>query len=363
LDDLDTLRDEVASIDEAIVDLMARRRDVALRIGRVKRSMGSPIRHPGVEERVRVRYRSLGSAQGIDAATCTNVADALIRECVDAQADDVPRDGCVRVLVIGGGGAMGGWLVRYLRARGNEVDVSDPSVPGSMSIEEGCSWAEAILVAAPISAIGGVLETIRVTGTDAIVADVASIKSPFLDELMRLADDGVSVCSLHPMFGPSVSSTYDRNLVVCPIVDGAAEFLESLFSDSGMNIVRRTVGEHDALMTWVLSLSHAINIVFLDVVRESGFAPDELLQVSSTTFRRLLASSLSVTGDNAALYHEIQALNPANDGMWDLLGRSVERLHGYAMDPDPSMFVETMGEGQENMRRVIGGPSWLWPPV
>ena len=52
MDDLDALRKGIASIDEEIIALVAKRMEVARSIGMAKREMGKAIRDIPVEERV-----------------------------------------------------------------------------------------------------------------------------------------------------------------------------------------------------------------------------------------------------------------------------------------------------------------------
>jgi chorismate mutase len=50
--DLATLRDEIAGVDAAILDLLARRHDLARRVGAAKRAAGVPIVDPAREAAV-----------------------------------------------------------------------------------------------------------------------------------------------------------------------------------------------------------------------------------------------------------------------------------------------------------------------
>ncbi len=59
VNELEELRRQIDSIDEAILDLLNRRASLALRIGEIKRSSGSPVFVPGREKRIFDRLESI----------------------------------------------------------------------------------------------------------------------------------------------------------------------------------------------------------------------------------------------------------------------------------------------------------------
>jgi len=88
-----------------------------------------PVRDLRVEEQVRDRYLARAKEVGISDAAAIELSALLVRESVEAQAK-LPRPMKPRkVLVVGGGGAMGQWLCRFFASRGHEVKVFD-DLPG-----------------------------------------------------------------------------------------------------------------------------------------------------------------------------------------------------------------------------------------
>ena len=105
--------------------------------------------------------------------------------------------------------------------------------------------------------------------------------------------------------------------------------------------------EHDHLISYVLGLSHALNIAFFTALAESGEAAPQLARLSSTTFDAQLLVSAAVAQDNPHMYFEIQHLNKFGLDPLDALYESVARIRDVVADGDESAFVELMQNGRE----------------
>ena len=124
------------------------------------------------------------------------------------------------------------------------------------------------------------------------------------------------------------------------------EEAKSLFDDRGGNIRIMDVGEHDGYMSYVLGLTHAVNIALFTVLERSGYSFKDLLTVSSTTFSKGLDTNMSVASEDPMLYYEIQHLNVHRDEMWDLFSETVEELKKQSLSDDPSGFIGIMDAGR-----------------
>ncbi len=345
MDDLEVLRAGIAEVDAIIMDQVARRMELARMVGQFKQANGLPIRDHGVEGGVRQRYRDLAQIRGIGDSTADGISSTLIAEAVDQQSNLALGEGS-KVLVVGGGGKMGGWMVRFLSRRGHEVRISDPEHPGSVALESGAIWADVVVVATPISVVGEAIENLVEIGTDALVFDISSLKSPFMETLRSAAAAGLRVCSAHPMFGPETPSVHDCNIVVCPVTPGAAEEASALLGGGGSHIIILDLEEHEHLMSVVLGMSHAMNIVFFTALRRSGIRFDDLMRVASVTFRKHVDTATSVGCESPFLYYEIQHLNPNSAMIWGVLSQAVDEVTEAALDDDPAAFTKLMMEGR-----------------
>lgn len=360
-DELAALRAKLDRIDRALIEHAAERQRTVMEIGRIKQSVGRPLRDFGREREVLDGVRAHAERSGLD----PDVAETLLIALIDAsltrqEADRVAlaaRGGGRRALVIGGAGRMGQWLARFLDGQGFEVTIADPSCTND---RQSCvsDWRTApldvdvIVVAAPIAASARILEALSAIGPPGLVFDVASIKSPLAAALAGAAAAGLNVCSIHPMFGPDTRLLAGRHIVFvdCGSTEAVAQ-ARALFEDTMAICVDVEMDAHDRLMAWVLGMSHALNIAFASALADSGVDIDALAGISSTTFRRQLEIATNVASENPELYFEIQRMNPHEPRVLDQLDRAMTRLREAVSGGDADAFVRLMQRGADFTRR------------
>jgi len=212
--------------------------------------------------------------------------------------------------------------------------------------------SDIVVVSVPISETGKILETLDgICKKDALIFDIASVKSPFIPILRRMAACR-KVCSVHPMFGPSAVSMLGRNVIVCDC--GNAEAVaeaDLLFSNDDVAPVITSVERHDELAAFAMSLVHAAHITFVNALRNSGIPFSDLSGASSTTFTDTMKVSASVINENSSLYHEIQNMNANAADMWDVYERSLKEVRDASLSGDKKAFAGIM----ENGKRFLKG--------
>ena len=344
--DLDALREEIRKRDLEIVRLISERTELAKDIGRTKIEQGVPIRNVEVEKRVKARYVEEGSRYGLSEDLMTSISSAVIQEAVDAEARlfkcKVPK----KVAVIGGAGKMGGWTADLFKDLGHSVVIIDPALKNGHSMAD-CVDMDIVVISVPIHLVTGILRELDgICGEDTLIFDLSSLKTSAIDTLKDMAKRK-KVCSIHPMFGPSATSLYGRNIIICDCGNkAAADEAVSIFDDKGANIRRMDVDEHDEYMAYVLGLTHAVNIALFTVLERSGFGFDDLLTVASTTFNKGLDTNRSVASEDPMLYYEIQHANGNRDRMWELFMDAVGDLKEASMSDDPERFRRIMEAGR-----------------
>ncbi len=355
--DLDTLRDEIRKRDEEIIRLISERTELAKQVGEYKRAHDLPVRNTEVETKVIGRYVDAGCSLGLSQEVMESVSKALIKEAVDSEASlpkaSVPK----RIAIIGGAGKMGAWMSSILGKDGHEIVIIDPATENGLTIKDAAD-CDIVIVSVPIHLTYSTLSKLdSVCRKDALIFDLTSLKTPLVGRLRAMAKER-KVCSVHPMFGPSATSLYGRNLIICDCgCSKAVEEARALFDDRGGNIRVMDVSEHDSYMSYVLGLTHAVNIALFTVLERSGYTFDDLLSVSSTTFEKGLDTNRSVASEDPMLYYEIQHMNSHRDEMWKLFSDTVSELREKSLDDDPEGFVELMNRGRryfekERYRRI-----------
>lgn len=345
---LEDIRNEIQDIDYQILGLMKRRLELARLVGEDKIARNAAVRNIPQEDRVVDRYRGFALENGMNPVYAERVSRTLMQESVELQAA-MPRttSKARHIAIIGGYGKMGRWFADLLKGAGHRVDIIDPSSGNGLVVED-AKWADTVIVSIPISRTGPMLRKLdEICRPDTLIFDVASLKSPFIDVLEDMGSRR-PVCSVHPMFGPSAESMYDRNVVVCDC--GSSEAVDramELIGNHGANIRRMPVGEHDMYMSYVLGLSHAVNIAFFTVLDRSGIDFQDMESVASTTFHKLMDTNESVALEDPYLYYEIQHLNANREQMLKEFDSAVHDVVEAALSDDPRAFKELMDRGRE----------------
>jgi chorismate mutase/prephenate dehydrogenase len=356
MDELLKLRNELDEVDAALIAAVAKRQAIVAEIGRIKHAAGKQLRDFQREREVLAHVRRRAEAVGLKGDLAEAVLKMLIEASLTTQEQDRLKldahgDGR-RALVFGGNGLMGQWFVRFLSAQGFGVQVVDPSgAPEGFSAianwHDSARAADLIVLATPMRQTTAVLDELVWLQPQALIFDIASIKAPLASALTRAAASGLKLCSLHPMFGPSTVLLSDRHVVYIDLGHaGAVEQARALFAPTMASSVQSTLEEHDQLIAWVLGLSHALNIAFFDALAHSGIAAQRLAQISSTTFERQLAVACNVADEDAALYHDIQHLNPLRTEVLTGLSSAVLRVAEAGATPERAAFTAMFERGR-----------------
>lgn len=360
--ELDEVRAEIRRLDDELAKLVRERVRVARRAGQVKREEGLGLRDHTVERQVVQRMAERFEDEGLDASTGEDVARLLIGEALRAQEQDElePAKGRRgRALVVGGAGKMGTWLSRFLNGLGYEVivhDVAGPleGFPYTTDLESAAAEVDVVLVSVPPDETAVVLERLR--GVDALVLDVASLKTPIEDTLRDMATEQ-PVASVHPLWGPNTRVLSDKNVLVLDCGhEAATDRARELFELSAARVVEMPLDEHDAVMALTLGLPHALNLAYADVLTESKRGFEALEACGGPTFLKQTSVAAEVTREDPELYRQIQALNDATPAVYEALREAITGLETRLEDP------EAFREAMTTYRDTIGDAErWIHP--
>jgi chorismate mutase/prephenate dehydrogenase len=370
-DPLPPLRDAIAELDRALLEVLRRRMAVAAEIGRVKAERGAPIVVRDVEHQVLERARLQAESCGVSPEVLESLFRAVIRGAVERQhrvgVELRARHG-ERVLIAGGAGGMGGWFHRFFELAGHRCDLLDPSfsglapAPGRFAglaeVPDLGAYA-AVLVAVPLArtaeTVAAVSARILAGGEPPpparagrpprpLIVEVSSIKAPLAPVLERARHDGVRVTCLHPMFGPGKSLFEPLTFVLAAQREPGIERqeIEPFLSHPYTRLVEVAWAHHDRLMGWLLGLAHLTNLLFGAAIGGSGISPAELRECASTTFLRQAATARSVLGEDPGLYLDIQRLNPYRSEIYRAARESLANLEGLVEGNDRSGWHDAM---------------------
>jgi chorismate mutase / prephenate dehydrogenase len=348
---LDRLRRRIRNLDAAMLGLMAERMELAREVGQEKRGAGIPLRDFEVEKRVLARAAASAETLGLAPDLARGVMRQLVEEACRVQEIDhfsTYSGEAETILVVGGAGKMGHWLVRFFESQGHRVLVFDPassaadleSVP---TLAEGLAVASIAFVAVPLDQVSATVEEIAACGFAGVLCDVASIKEHLRPALEAARDRGVAVTSIHPMFGAGARTLSDKVICLCDCgVPAATERVATLFRETAVTLVPLSLERHDEIASYVLGLSHFLNLLFARVLSTSGLSFAELTAVGSTTFHSQFATTESVVRENPLLYYEIQKSNRFSERVYREVERAAADWIGWVENGEPASFAEAM---------------------
>ncbi|OPX18593.1 hypothetical protein BXT86_00400 [candidate division WOR-3 bacterium 4484_100] len=357
--DLESLRQKILDIDREIIRLIGARLEVTRKIGREKAESGIPLRNWKVEKEVIAHAQKEAEMLNIDVQFIKAVMQILIRESWIQQEKlhySRYRGNKERILVVGGLGAMGRWLVRFFQNQGHRVYIYDTK--GSSddfdcfdSLEKGLEKVGYAIIATPLDTVARVIREITKLNFSGIVFDIASLKGHLIDAIEDARTRGIRITSIHPMFGPDCRSLADKVVCLCDCgVHTANQKIEEMFKDTAVSLVRLSLREHDYIISYVLGLSHLINIIFMNVLIRGGEYKD-FKRVGSTTFFSQLKTTRSVIDEDPRLYYAIQQLNPFKDELYNRLRSAVDTITNIVLNKDEKRFIEIMEQAREWFKR------------
>jgi chorismate mutase/prephenate dehydrogenase len=359
---LSALREQLAEVDAHLLRLVADRQTIVTEVGRIKAAMGRATRDYAQEKEVVDRARRSAASLSLDGALAEELMLLLIHASLTVQERDrvqASAEGDGRtVLLIGGAGKMGQWLARFLASQGFGVEIADPIAPAG-DFRHTVDWRasaldhDIIVVAAPLATSRLILEELATRRPRGLVFDIGSLKTPLRPGLAALANAGVAVTSVHPMFGPDTELLSGRHVIFVDVgVRDATQRARELFASTMAVQVEMDLDSHDRMVAYILGLSHAVNIAFFTALAESGEAAQRLAQLSSTTFDAQLEVARRVAAESPHLYFEIQSLNAYGLESLSALLRCVERLHAQVGAGDERGFAAMMEQGERYLRNV-----------
>ncbi len=354
---IDSCRQEISEIDGQIFELVKRRELASALIGKAKLELNIPVRDFAREKLVFEQAIKKAEELDLPKNLMINLQEHIIKISLARQEKDRIKANTQKngqsVVIIGGAGRLGTWIARFFADLGHEIRVVDLIKPDyecvfQNKLEKSVTNSDVIVVATPIRTTREVLKNLL--GFDLkrpTIFDVASVKNPIKNELYALRDAQANISSLHPMFGPSVELLFGKHMIRCSLGHNRADqAIDSLFASTSLEIVDMSIDDHDELISYLLSLSHLINLIFISVLKESGFPLQKLEKFSSPTFSNILHVAKRVISENPKLYYEIQHLNPKNEKVYDALEKATQAFLQAIEANSDEQFGNLMNEGR-----------------
>jgi len=329
----------------------------ARRIGALKAAGGLEIRDIEIERRIINSMEEKAAQNGLPKGIIGNLFESLIEASVKEQKEInsalAKRKKIGNCVIYGGAGGMGKLLSELLDNHGYEVIVVRSSgailrYPDMLETEGNFAVADFSIVSVPMSLTGEIIERAASEIPRKTIYEICSMKGHLKNAFSRAREMGSEVISVHPMFGPGIRSFRDKPVIFCGEENRFSEDpIWKAFEEKGARLLTIPIDGHDRLMSYILQLTHVINLMFITMLSNSGLTHEELARAASPICERQLKNARAVTEQDPKLYYEIQKYSRRIDDLREELNETEKRLEDALKDDSGRKFEMLMKNGKK----------------
>lgn len=205
--------------------------------------------------------------------------------------------------IIGGSGAMGSWLKKFLESQGINPTISDKQIKADKLVNQ----ADIVFVSVPINvALDVIADISKKIQKDCLIIDLSSIKEEISKSLFKT---NLYCAGIHFLFGPTVSTIQNQKIAYIKIRENnlAKDFIKML-KKAGAQILEMSAQEHDFQMANIQALTHFVNLSLAQVLVDNKIKLSG--QTSTPVFLAQMSATSRVISQNPALIAQIQTRNP-----------------------------------------------------
>lgn len=340
------LRQQIDQIDSQLVELLAARAKVTAEVGRVKQQHALPLYVPERELALIKARREQASVAGVSEELIEDVLRRVMRESYQTQEAGFvccrPLGG--KVVVVGGGGALGRRFVSLFERSGYQVAILESGDwhQATAIIDGACL----VLMAVPINVTAQLVSQLPPLPVDCLLADITSVKQGPLQAM--LTQHPGPVLGMHPMFGPDISNIVKQVVVVCHGRGSEHyQWLLKQFRVWGAVLTEKTAQQHDELMQLIQAMRHFSSLVYGVHLAEEHADLQQLLELSSPIYRLELAMVGRLFAQNAELYADIMLSSSAVTGLLQRYQHRFNQLSHLLAARDKAGLMAEFAKGQQ----------------
>jgi len=251
----------------------------------------------------------------------------------------------VSIGIIGGTGGMGSWLNRFFAEKGHTVSIAGRKT--ELTYTDLAGACEVVVLSTPVDAAMAICQDIGPKmGSGQLLMDVCSLKEAIME--CMLSCTSAQVVGTHPLFGPSIDSIREQNVVICP---GRGHrwlgWLENEFRSRGAVVTRSDAVSHDKYMGIVQGLTHFITICMGKTLQKMDISPHDVAPFATPIFKLKLDLIGRLFALDLGLYQNLIGKNRHTRSALDAFFSSMEDgrdhlLFGEKKDAD--RYLETIRE-------------------
>ena len=261
-----------------------------------------------------------------------------------------------QITIIGAGGQMGQWFVKYFSSQGFQVTgydsenkITGKDVIVSESLVGGILKADYVVLCTPTRKTPEIIRLIaKEMKRGTYLLEISSEKSKVVSSLSKMPTKINPIC-IHPMFGPGTKTIKGQNIISVPIKDAKKELTVTKELFAGANFVTIDAVEHDKKIAMILGLTHLMNLVFANIISK-----DEKInlteKMSGTTFRVQKTLAESIMTESPELIQTI-ITNPEIRRVAEELWKDIGKLLTSIQESKTEEILDYIKECQERLAK------------
>jgi len=185
--------------------------------------------------------------------------------------------------IIGGKGVMGQWLLDFFKDCGYSVKISD--INTDLTNADLANQCKIIILSTPIDQAIQISKQLgKNLRQDQVLMDICSQKEDILNAMLE--SSACEVVGIHPMFGPTIDTLKNQNIVLCVgRGDQGYVWIKDLFVNNGAHVKTLNAIDHDKNMAIVQSLTHLLSICFANTLKKMKIHPKDIFETSTPVFK------------------------------------------------------------------------------
>ncbi|HLC60305.1 MAG TPA: prephenate dehydrogenase/arogenate dehydrogenase family protein [Candidatus Nanoarchaeia archaeon] len=312
---IDEFRKDIDRLDEEILKLLSRRKELVKNIAKFKEKLDLPIFNKKREEEILKIISGKAKELGLDINSVSNVFNSIFQSSRIEQQKQMIKVECgVKKIGLIGFGRFGKLIANHLSDdfefyvynksdKSKEIRQNNAT---QSSLREACQ-KDIVILSTPISEMETTLKAIKnLIKKNSIVVDVCSVKEYPVKLMKNILPKNIQILATHPMFGPDTASDSleGRKIVLCRvrIKDEAYSQIKRFLESKLLNVIETSPQKHDEEIAKSLVLTHFIGRALIDMKASA-------LEIDTRGYRDLIRILDTVKNDTWQLFEDMNKFN------------------------------------------------------
>ena len=331
---IDDLRKAIDELDEEILNLISKRKDLVKEVGKIKENFDLPIFDKKREGEILKAISAKAKELGLDVTSVSNVFNLIFQGSRTEQQKQMDKVECdVKRIGLIGFGRFGKLIVKHLSDdfefyvfnKSNKIKEIKQSNAIPATLKEACS-NDIVILSVPISELKSTLDSIKnLIKKDGLAIDCCSVKEYPVKLMKDILPKTVQILGTHAMFGPdsACDSLEGRKIVLCKvrIQDKLYLQIKRFLESKQLAVIEATAQQHDVEMAKSLVLTHFIGRALMEMKVAD-------LKMDTQSYKDLIRILDTVKNDTWQLFDDMNKFNKYSKEVRNGLIKSLSKVEG-----------------------------------